>query len=71
MLRLNKTLVVILTDILLLAWGAGVFIAPVTYGLTEKPYQNRVDEPTPAALLKLVDSQPDPQTKPNIIVILG
>jgi len=71
MFRLRNTLIVVVAAILLLTWGVSNFIAPVTFGLTEEPYRNRVDEPTPADLLNVVPAGISTQKKPNIIVILA
>jgi uncharacterized sulfatase len=67
----RKTLITVIAAMLLLAWGLSRFIAPVTFGLTEDNYQNRAEEPTPEALLKVVSGDVIPQKKPNIIVILA
>ncbi len=67
----RKTLITVIAAMLLLAWGVNSFIAPVTFGLTEKPYQNRADEPTPAVLLKVEARDVSSRKKPNIIVILA
>ena len=71
MFGINKIIIAIVATILLLAWGISNFIAPVTFGLTEKLYQNRADEPTPASLLQVAEMAPGSHKKPNIIVILA